>query len=114
MCPCSHSTGSRTSSSTVPSGSGSASSSTLIPGICIVPPTSLQQSGHAPVGERLAAGLAVGTVLEARVGERDLAHHVAAHGAGLAGAPVHREVALLLALELAGGQPARPVDGVAE
>ena len=41
----------------------------------------LEQPGHPPVGERLAAGLAGRAVLQERVGERHLAHHVAAHRA---------------------------------
>ena len=70
-------------------------------------PRLLEQAAHPPVGERLAAGLAGRAVLQARVGEADLAHGVAADRALLAGAAVHREVRLLLALQLARRQPAR-------
>ncbi len=50
---------------------------------------SLEQAGHAAVGERLTAGLAGGAVLERGVGERDLADGVTADRAGLAGLAVH-------------------------
>ena len=52
----------------------------------------LQQLRHPPVGERLAAGLAGGAVLQARVGEGHLADRVAADRALLAGAAVHGHV----------------------
>ena len=67
---------------------------------------------------RSASGLPpvwqVGQYCRLGVGEADLAHGVAADRARLAGAAVHREVGLLLALELAGGQAAGALDGVAE
>ena len=67
---------------------------------------------------RSASGLPpvwqVGQYCRLESAKRHLAHGVAADRAGLAGAAVHREVGLLLALELAGGQPARPLDRVAE
>jgi hypothetical protein len=50
---------------------------------------SLEQAGHASVGERLTAGLASGAVLERGVGERDLTDRVTADRAGLAGLAVH-------------------------
>jgi hypothetical protein len=50
---------------------------------------SLEQAGHAAVGEGLTAGLASGAVLERGVGERDLADRVTADRAGLAGLAVH-------------------------
>ena len=50
---------------------------------------SLEQAGHAAVGERLTAGLAGGAVLERGVGERDLTDRVTADRAGLAGLAVH-------------------------
>src|SRR3954447_2509419 len=74
----------------------------------------LEELAHPPVGERLAAGLARGAVLQARVGEGDLADGVPAHRAGLPGLGVHGEMGLLLALELAGGQPAGALDRVAQ
>src|SRR5690606_13190918 len=66
------------------------------------PPGSLQQAGEPAVGERLAAGLAGGAVLQRRVAEGHLADGVAAHRARLAGAAVDPQTALLLRL-----QPAR-------
>src|SRR3954447_7741190 len=74
----------------------------------------LEELGEAAVGQGLAAGLAGRAVLQARVGEADLADDVAADRALLTGAPVHGEVGLLLALQLTGRQPARPGDSVAE
>src|SRR3954452_8095037 len=62
----------------------------------------LEQAGQHTVGERLAARLAGGAVLERRVGEDDLPHGVAADGAGLAGAAVHAQARLLLLLQLGG------------
>jgi hypothetical protein len=50
---------------------------------------SLEEAGHAAVGERLTAGLAGGAVLERGVGEGDLTDRVAADRAGLAGLAVH-------------------------
>ena len=49
----------------------------------------LEQAGQAAVGQRLAAGLAGGAVLQRRVGERDLAHRVAAYRARQPGPAVH-------------------------
>src|SRR5579862_3737369 len=71
---------------------------------------SLEQAGQAAVGERLAAGLAGGAVLERGVGEGDLPDRVAADLAGLAGLAVHPQAALLLALEVGGGQARGPLD----
>src|SRR5690606_25968492 len=59
-----------------------------------------EEAGQAAVGQGLAARLAGRTVLEGRVGERHLADRVAAHGALLAGARVHPQAGLLLALEV--------------
>src|SRR5687767_15706605 len=104
MWPCAHSTGSRTSSTASPSGSGSGRSVTRVAGMSgCTRAFSLQEAGHPPVGQWLAAGLAPRTVLQAGVGEADLPHHVPADRALLAGATVHRQVGLLLALELARG-----------
>jgi hypothetical protein len=50
---------------------------------------SLEQAGHAAVGEGLAAGLAGGAVLERGVSEGDLTDRVTADRAGLAGLAVH-------------------------
>ena len=50
---------------------------------------SLEQAGHTTVGERLAAGLAGGAVLQRGIGERDLTDGVTADRAGLAGLAVH-------------------------
>src|SRR6478735_11587316 len=64
----------------------------------------LEQPGHPSVGQLLAAGLAGRAVLQGRVGEGDLGDGVAAHGTGLALAPVHPHARLLLALEVLGRQ----------
>jgi hypothetical protein len=50
---------------------------------------SLEQAGHAAIGEGLSAGLASGAVLERGVGEGDLTDRVTADRAGLAGLAVH-------------------------
>jgi len=50
---------------------------------------SLEQAGHATVGEGLTAGLAGGAILERGVGEGDLTDRVTADRAGLAGLAVH-------------------------
>ncbi len=55
-------------------------------------PELLQELAHPPVGQGLAAGLAGGAVLQARVGERDLADDVTADRARLAGLTVHGEM----------------------
>src|SRR5215510_9127001 len=68
----------------------------------------LEQPGHAAVGERLAPGLAGRAVLERGVGERHLAHRVAADRARLAGPAVHPQPGLLLRLEVGGGQAPAP------
>src|SRR5882757_6394668 len=60
----------------------------------------LQQPGHPAVGQRLVPGLAGRAVLERGVGEGDLAHGVAADGAGPARPAVHLKARLLLRLEL--------------
>src|SRR6188768_4111152 len=49
------------------------------------------QPGQPPVGQRLAAGLAAGAVLEAGVGEGHLADGAAADRAGQPGAGVYRQ-----------------------
>ena len=72
-------------------------------GVRAAPTRSAQQLGHPPVGQRLAAGLAGGAVLQRGVGEGDLADGVAADRAGQAGAGVHLQPGALLALE--GGRP---------
>src|SRR3954454_23692912 len=95
-CACCHSIGSRTSTTVTPSGIGSGSCSTVREGIADMVETLLEQLGQPAGGQRLSAGLAGGAVLQARVGERHLAHGVSAHGALLAGAAVHRHVRLLL------------------
>ena len=51
--------------------------------------TLTHKSGQSAIGERLAAGLAGRAVLQARVGERDLTHGVAADRTGQPGAGVH-------------------------
>src|SRR3954471_5971224 len=115
--PARHSSSSRTSRTTSPSGSGFGTPSTAAVGTRRPESVErsmrlLQQTRHAAVGEGLATGLAGRAVLQAGVGEADLADRVTAHGAGLARPTVHREVALLLALQLAGREPARAGDGV--
>src|SRR4051794_38885492 len=57
-----------------------------------------QQLGEPAVGERLAAGLAGGAVLQRGVGEADLAHGVAADRTGQPGTGVHLQPRALLAL----------------
>src|SRR3954452_4068799 len=111
---CCHSMGSRTSPTVTPSGIGSGSCSMVREGIADMVRTLLEQLGQPPVGQRLAAGLAGGAVLQARVSEGYLAHGVAAHRALLSSAAVHRHVRLLLALQLAGGQSAGALHGVGE
>src|SRR3954468_14240099 len=74
----------------------------------------LQQAGQPPVGERLAAGLAGRAVVEGGGGERHRAHRVTADGTGLAGPAVHAHAELFLRLEVAGGEAARALDGIAE
>ncbi len=65
----------------------------------------LQELGHPAVGQRLAAGLAGGAVLQRRVGEGHLAHHVTAHRAREAGAAVHGEVLFFSPLRSAAARP---------
>src|SRR5689334_17403659 len=74
----------------------------------------LQQLAQPAVCQGLPAGLTGRAVLQARVGEGDLAHRVAADRARLTGAAVDGELRLLLGLELAGGQSAGPFDRVAQ
>jgi hypothetical protein len=69
-------------------------------------PTGRDRPPHsAPIGQRLAAGLAGRAVLQRRVGERHLAHDVAALRAGGTGAPVHPHPARLASLSSAAGLP---------
>src|SRR5579872_369695 len=75
---------------------------------------SLEEAGEPAVGERLAARLAGGTVLQRLGGERDLTDDVAAGGAGLAGTAVHPHGALLVAFELGRAQPDGPLHRLAE
>ena len=108
MWPCAHSDGSRTSRTVTPSGSGvgdvgdGRSVGTSIGG-------PLATSAACDI-RRSASGLPpvwqVGQYCRDESAKRHLAHGVAADRARLAGAAVHREVGLLLALELAGGQAA--------
>src|SRR5680860_264582 len=114
MRPWCHSMGSRTSRTVTPSGIGSGTWATSIVGTSIMASRLLQQPRHAPVGQRFAAGLTGGAVLQARVGEADLTHRVAADRAELPRTAVHRHVALLLTLELAGCEAGRALHGIAE
>src|SRR4029077_1075256 len=121
MWPWRHSTGSRTSSTTSPSGRGWGTPSTATVGMFTGSASCkgfrcglLEELGGAAVGERLAAGLAGRAVVEERVGERDLADHVAAYRARRTLAAVHGHVGLLLALELARRQPRGSFHSVAE
>src|SRR5688572_6668249 len=92
MCPCSHSTGSRTSRIVTSSGNGSVTPSTVTEGISGIASPLLQQLRHPTIGQGLAPSLARRAVLQAGVGERDLADGVAADRARLTGAAVDREV----------------------
>src|SRR6185437_3598336 len=74
----------------------------------------LQQARQATVGQRLAASLAGGAVLERGVSEGDLANRVAADWAGLTSLAVHAQAGLLLALEVRRRQARRALYRVPE
>ena len=80
-------------------------------GDSVLLPTLLEQPRQPPVGQHLAAGLAGRAVLERLVGERHLAHGVAADRARQPGAGVHPQPGALLPLQRRGllaDRPRRP------